>query len=296
MGQGSDTGSDVQDDNGHGTHIAGIITSDGTALAPRGIAPGCRLVVVKALDANNSGWVSDLVAGLDWIVEHHAEFPQLHFVNLSLFVSDPPAQCPCDGLPGLSALEDAIMRGLADGIICLAASGNDGAGENPRAPACFGTVVSVGAAYDSAYARAPGPADSVFSDFGPYPSCADLDVTTYTMACFTSRAGCLDFVAPGYAITSCEPYDPALPVSASNDGVVTAFGTSQAVAHLTGTLALMQQAAPRRGAGALLQFLRLTALPVEDPESPGTFYKGVDAQAAALAAMQSRAEQWTLYR
>ena len=74
---------DVQDDNGHGTMLAGVITSDGL-VAPRGIAPASRLVVIKVLDSQGMGYISDVVSGLDWIVEHHAEFPALKFVNFSV--------------------------------------------------------------------------------------------------------------------------------------------------------------------------------------------------------------------
>src|SRR5262249_53528405 len=76
----SDT--NVQDDNGHGTHMSGIITGNGV-VAATGVAPGCRLLVVKALNSHLSGTLTGVIRGLDWLVANKPSFPTLRFVNMS---------------------------------------------------------------------------------------------------------------------------------------------------------------------------------------------------------------------
>ena len=55
------------DDHGHGTRVAGIVTSDGNA-APLGAAPAAEIVAIKVLDSAGSGYSSDTIAALDWIL------------------------------------------------------------------------------------------------------------------------------------------------------------------------------------------------------------------------------------
>ena len=59
------------DDNGHGTHVCGIIAGNGSASKGRfcGIAPGCHLIPVKVLDKRGGGYVSDVLAGLHLILQ-----------------------------------------------------------------------------------------------------------------------------------------------------------------------------------------------------------------------------------
>src|SRR5204862_8222157 len=58
------------DDNGHGSHVAGIIGGNGwdTLGARAGIAPAANLVSLKVLDSQGSGYVSNVIAALDWVV------------------------------------------------------------------------------------------------------------------------------------------------------------------------------------------------------------------------------------
>src|SRR5205085_11620768 len=71
----------AQDDNGHGTNVAGIVTGDGH-IAPIGEAPGANVVAVKVLDSNGAYIdASQLVSALDWIATAR---PEVHVVNMSL--------------------------------------------------------------------------------------------------------------------------------------------------------------------------------------------------------------------
>jgi serine protease AprX len=73
------------DDNGHGTHVAGIIAGNGYSSRGRyrGMAPEAHLVGVKALDGDGSGNVSDIIAGIEWIIENRLVY-NIQAINLSL--------------------------------------------------------------------------------------------------------------------------------------------------------------------------------------------------------------------
>ena len=63
--------SDATDDNGHGTHVAGIVTSSDSYY--KGVAPGASLMIAKVLGSDGSGSSSDVIAGIDWCVSNGAE-------------------------------------------------------------------------------------------------------------------------------------------------------------------------------------------------------------------------------
>jgi subtilisin family serine protease len=73
---------EAPDNNGHGTHVAGIIAGRGVT-GSRGVAPGVGLVAVRVLGQSGNGYTSDVLAGLDWLVTHQAEL-KVRAVNLSL--------------------------------------------------------------------------------------------------------------------------------------------------------------------------------------------------------------------
>ena len=106
-----------QDDNGHGTHVAGIAaaaTGNGKGVA--GMAPGARIVAAKALDNQGNGSISDVNAGIEWVVQHGARV-----VNLSLG-SDLPA---LTGLLGSSSLAPGVDYAWSHGAIPVLAAGNE---------------------------------------------------------------------------------------------------------------------------------------------------------------------------
>ena len=70
----------AEDDHGHGTNVAGIITSDGR-VAPPGIAPDAQIVALKVLDRTGAGTSTSILSGLDFIINNR---PEVKVVNLSL--------------------------------------------------------------------------------------------------------------------------------------------------------------------------------------------------------------------
>ena len=135
----------AEDDHGHGTHVTGIITSDGN-VASRGVAPGASIVSVKVLDSNNQFCCSsDVVAGLDWIL---ANRPDVKVVNMSL-LTFATYTGDCDGADaGTMAFADSIDQLVANGVSVFAASGNSSLANAMGAPACVANAISVGAVND----------------------------------------------------------------------------------------------------------------------------------------------------
>ncbi|MCE5230033.1 S8 family serine peptidase [bacterium] len=285
--KGDSNTTNVQDDNGHGTHLAGIITGDG-AVASKGVATACKLVVIKALDKNMSGYMSDFIAGIDWIITNHASFPSLKYISLGAnFSASPSTLCPCDSLVGsvsaYQAFIDAINRAKAAGILIAVPAGNEGqTGLVP--PACFNNVISVGATFDSNFLRAP--ATGTYHDYGSvFPAVYDSSTNIQTLAGFSDRGPCLDLVAPGYNITS----------DRVGGGTLGSFGTSMSMAHVVGALALLQQRAPTATAEQLVLVLKATGRSVPDPSNGSIKYPLIDVYAAASLFGRNLARQWTVY-
>ncbi len=287
----------IQDDHGHGTHLAGILTSDALGPAPLGIAPGCRLVVVKALDANNQGWASDIIAAIDWIVSNRALFPTLKFINLSIvFDTNRTTLCPCDSLALLDANPDrrssygafieAVGRARDAGILIVAPSGNGG-GQGLNPPSCFENVVAVGAAFDGAYTRAPTTGTYYTQSQSAYFADVHDEFTQIRrLTGFSNYGDCLALLAPGYSIRS-----TMLGGTTRNS-----FGTSMAAAHVTAALALLQERAPALTAGQLVGVLRQSGRPVPSPANPAISYMLIDVDAAVILARRTSAQSWTMFK
>ncbi|TDD98996.1 S8 family serine peptidase [Jiangella asiatica] len=123
---------DPMDDNGHGTHVAGIVAGDG---AVTGVAPGALMTAYKVLDGGGDGWESDIIAGLEAAVDPANPY-RADVVNLSL-------GGPGDGTDPLGQAATAAAEA---GVVVVAAAGNSGPGENTvGTPAVADGVLSVGA-------------------------------------------------------------------------------------------------------------------------------------------------------
>lgn len=117
----------VNDDNGHGTHVAGIIGAVHNSIGVVGVGPQIDLYAVKALNRNGSGWLSDIIEGIDWAIAN-----RMQVINMSLG-SNSDSQ----------SFHDAIIRANLAGIVQVAAAGNDGAAVDY--PAAYPEVIAVSA-------------------------------------------------------------------------------------------------------------------------------------------------------
>jgi subtilisin family serine protease len=138
------------DPNGHGTHCAGTIGARADGSGVVGVAPGVPLHAVRVLGADGSGYWSDIVAGVEYVLEH----PEIKVVSMSL---GGPA------MDGNDPLMDAIDRLVASDVVVVIAAGNSADDTQFYAPAGYdlGLVVS---AYDASNASDNGFA--WFSNYG----------------------------------------------------------------------------------------------------------------------------------
>jgi subtilisin len=147
---------DGGDPNGHGTHVAGTLGARGDGAGVVGVAPGVPLHAVRVLDAQGSGTYGDIIAGLEYVLEH----PEIQVVNMSLGGASSADVDEMLSEP-LERLEDAGV------IVCIAA-GNDGEDTKDFTPAGldYGIVVS---AYD-----ASGGDDNGFAYFSNFGDAVDI--------------------------------------------------------------------------------------------------------------------------
>lgn len=113
------------DENGHGTHVAGIVAAE-----DYGIATGCQLYSVRVLDRDGSGTEADAIAGIEWCIKNGIAAANMSF----------------GGPVASGALEEICNYAWQQGILLVAAAGNNGYGANY--PAAFGEPVIAVAAVD----------------------------------------------------------------------------------------------------------------------------------------------------
>jgi subtilisin len=211
------------DDNGHGTHCAGIAAALDNEDGVVGVAPGAPLWAVKVLDAGGSGYVSDLIAGIDWVAAN----PSIKVASMSLAATGRVDQ-----------LRTAIQNCVDKGIVFVAAAGNEhkdiyGAdGVFPSAddtiPAAYPEVAAISALADSD--GTPGGTGAGTS-YGPDDSFATFSNYSRTVVAgnpVTSPGLAIDLLMPGVGIYSCW----------MGGGYYTASGTSMATPHAAGLAAL----------------------------------------------------------
>jgi subtilisin len=119
-----------QDDNGHGTHIAGIIGANYNRFGVLGIAPRVSLYAIKVLNASGIGSMTDLIKGIEWAISRRMQILNISISGTKII---PPA------------LAQVIKAAVSRGIIVVAAAGNAGEGDTVGVPARMPSVLSVAA-------------------------------------------------------------------------------------------------------------------------------------------------------
>ncbi|MEK7500802.1 MAG: S8 family peptidase [Patescibacteria group bacterium] len=115
------------DDNGHGSHVAGIIGALDNDIGVIGVGPAINLFAIKVLDRNGSGWLSDVIEGIQWAVAKN-----MQVINMSLgTVSD------------VQSFHDAVIAAKNAGIVIVTAAGNNGG--SVLFPAAYPEVIAVSA-------------------------------------------------------------------------------------------------------------------------------------------------------
>jgi subtilisin family serine protease len=224
------------DDSGHGTHVASIIASRNRAFP--GVASGVRLIDLKVLDRSGNGTFSDIDKALKWVLAHAAQY---HIVDVNLSFGDGGNH---DRHLSLYGLGNDLAALAQHNITVVAAAGNQYAPGSDAPglayPAADPNVIAVGAVWDKNHG-------------GPWTWAGGAkDVTTGPdrIASFSQRApGLGELFAPGMLLDGAAP----------GGGTAQSSGTSEAVAVVSGVVALAQQIARDR-LGRLLSTSELRRL------------------------------------
>lgn len=145
-------GADCQDQNGHGTHVAGIVAAQNNSIGVVGVAPAATLYAVRVLDASGSGSDSTVMAGLDWVWTQNGGNsstapPKISVVNMSLgrggnATDNLPLHDAVVKLTGGTLSSGATIGG--QGVTIIVAAGNDPKLEvAQQVPAAYKEVLAV---------------------------------------------------------------------------------------------------------------------------------------------------------
>jgi serine protease AprX len=229
-------GGNGDDAYGHGTHLAGVIAGNGAASGGkwRGVAPGAQLVSLKVAGPDGATDVSVVIAALQWVVTHRAQYG-IKVLNLA-FGTDSVQPYALD------PLNAAVERAWAAGITVVVSAGNRGPGTINK-PGDDPFVITVGAA-----------------DLNQTVDRKDDEVAPFSGSGMT-QDGFLkpDLVAPGTTIVATRDagstIDTLHPDAVLDGDYFKGTGTSQAAAIVSGVAALLYQANPSLRPGAVKSIL-----------------------------------------
>jgi len=210
---------DPIDDHGHGTHCAGIIAAEGdNSLDVTGVCWDAKIMALKFLDETGSGSTSDATEAFYYAVDNGADVVSNSW-----------------GGSGYSqSMQDAIDYAYSQGVIMVAAAGNDNCDNSDYYPANYEHVISV-AATDSNDQKAG------FSNYGDW----------------------VDIAAPGVDILSLRASGTSMG-SVYDSYTTIASGTSMACPHVAGVCALLVSSNPLRTSDEIYDILIDTVDPIAD--------------------------------
>jgi len=203
----------ANDDNGHGTHVAGTIAAADNAIGVVGVASKAKLIPVKVLDRNGFGTWSSVICGIDWVTANAATY-NIKVANMSLGGSG-SSDSNC-GNTNSDAFHKAICRSRDAGVTYVVAAGNSSAPASTFVPAAYDdAVITVSALADS---------DGQPGGLGSPTSYGADD----TFATFSNFGKAVALGAPGVSILS----------TWIGKSYATLSGTSMASPHVAGSAAL----------------------------------------------------------
>lgn len=225
---------EAYDDNGHGTHVAGIIGGNGYSSKGKykGVAPECNFIGVKVLDHRGDGNISDVLAGLQWVIDNRKKY-NIRIVNISVGTSSK------DNLDENSLLVQGVNAVWDNGIVVVVAAGNNGPGPmSISTPGISRKVITVGSSDDNITTEVYGSGRAKdYSGRGPTPFCIKKP----------------DIVAPGSNIISCnisrysaKAKNGEVRLSSSESPMMYTIksGTSMATPVVSGAIALLLSVHP----------------------------------------------------
>jgi subtilisin family serine protease len=181
-------GTSFNDENGHGTHVAGTVAALDNGIGVVGVAPGARLWAVRVMNQFGTGSTSSIISGINWVAQRR----NIRVANMSV------------GGNYSRAINEAVERAVAGGLVIVAAAGNESQNVAEFSPASSDSAISVSALQTGAL-----PGDELFARFSNF----GVGVT---------------LTAPGVGVRS----------TYLRGRYATMDGTSMAAPHVTGAAAL----------------------------------------------------------
>ena len=214
----------IEDDNGHGTGVSGIIGANGLFGYQKGIAPNCSFLIGKILDYNGVGTVELLIQGIDWAIENNADV-----INLSLgtVVTDKNS-------PEIEAVNNAVGNGT---VVCVAAGNTRGIEEFGYND--FYTILTPGIAKQAITVGAIDNNNVLYekSSAGPVAINYDENSDSYVFDDIEMKNTWLkpDVVAPGVKINT---------TAFENQNTAVVSGTSYSAAVVSGVCSILKEIYP----------------------------------------------------
>lgn len=212
------------DDNGHGTHVAGTAAARDNGIGVVGTAPGARLHAVKVLDRNGSGTSSGVIQGIDWVKRNAAT---IEVANMSLGGSGTDDRDGQSCTTSTNAYHKAICSAVGAGVTFVVAAGNEKKDAALSLPAAYDEVITVSALAD--FDGLPGRLG-----VGNFAFSTCTENVDDSFACFSNYGRDVDIIAPGVGIYS----------TYLNSSYATMSGTSMASPHVAGAAARVKAANP----------------------------------------------------
>lgn len=270
------------DTYGHGTHIAGIIAGRDDAVATpvrdsephrfTGIAPDAGIVNIKVADSGGATDVSQVIAAIDWVVEHRSDNGlNIRVLNLSFGT---------DGVQDyrIDPLAHAVEMAWRNGVVVVVAAGNEGYGSAKlNNPAYDPFVVAVGGSASNGTAE---PADDTvpeWSSRGDGTRNPDVVAPGQSMISLRDAGSYLDETYPGARIGS---------------RFFRGSGTSQAAAVVSGAAALLLEQRPELTPDQVKALLTSTARPLQDADAVAQGAGTIDVHAAMAASTPTATQEW----
>ncbi|WP_432834367.1 S8 family serine peptidase [Dactylosporangium sp. CA-092794] len=226
---------------GHGTHLAGIMVGSDPATGFRGIAPKAKLTSIKVGASGGAVDVSQVIAAIDWAVEHRGDDPANPIRVINLAYGTDGTQITL-----YDPLNYAVENAWRNGIVVVAAGGNAGATASLTNPAYDPFVLAVGS---NSVNNTVAATDDTASSFNSRSTSRNIDLT-----------------APGEQIVSLRDpgsyLDTTYPGARVGDAYFRGSGTSQASAVATGAVALLLQKRPTLTPDQVKAVLKATATPI----------------------------------